>query len=59
MWGARMRDALERLRAQFSNARNGEVIVFWVLATCEVVQVVATYLLPPLGVAALVKYLFL
>lgn len=54
-----MGDALKRLREQFADAKNGEVVWFWVLASCELVQVVATYALPPLGVAALVKYLFL
>ena len=48
---------IEKLRKHFSTLDTAEIVWFWVLATLEVVTVVATYLIPPLAVFALMKYL--
>lgn len=53
-----MRDALERLREHFANAHNAEALRFCILASIEVVTVISVWILPPLGAAALLKYLF-
>ena len=51
------REAMEKLRQRASTPEAVESMVFWLHATLETVTVVATYLLPLLGVAALLKYL--
>jgi hypothetical protein len=52
------REAIDRLRRHLGGNDVGEIVVFWILATLEVITTVSAFLLPPLGVVALVKFIF-